>query len=468
MLYNKAGVPLRPFRLSIHLENVMLTRRDFARSTGLATALSYSRIAGANDRIRMGFIGIGNRGDQVHGAFLEYGDSQTVAVSDLRDDYMDFAAKKSRSNPTKYKDYRKLLEDKNVDAVAIATPDHWHALMFIDACNAGKDAYIEKPLSLTIVEGRKMVETAQRTNRVVQVGTQRRSAAVVKEAVDFVRSGGLGRVTVARCYDIQNEWPKGIGKPADGPPPSEAEWDQWLGPAPKVPYNLNKTYYKFRWFRDYSGGQLTNFGVHYLDTIRWALGVDSPKKVMAIGGKYVIDDNRDIPDTMEVLWEFDGPTGPTLVTFSQINANGSPGNAQGAEIELRGTKGTMFIHQNRWEVVPERITETTKFALSPLDRESPRSYGSSKKAMIEGKLVKGSVWADNGHARNFLDCVKSRGKCNADIVTGHFSTSIPLLGNIALRTESALKWDARTERFTNNPAANRLLSYQYRAPYKLG
>src|SRR5881394_443382 len=145
-----------------------LTRRDFARSAALATAASYSRIMGANERVRMGYIGLGNRGDQVHDSFLEHGDNETVAVCDLRDDYMDFAIKKSRAHPKKYDDYHALLEAKDVDAVAIATPDHWHALMFIDACNAGKDVYVEKPLCLTIVEGRKMVETAGRTKRVVQ------------------------------------------------------------------------------------------------------------------------------------------------------------------------------------------------------------------------------------------------------------------------------------------------------------
>src|SRR3978361_703786 len=150
-----------------------VTRRDFTKAAGLATALSYSRIFGANDRVRMGYVGLGNRGDQVHDGFLEHGDAQTVAICDLRDDYLDFAAKKSRGTPVRYNDYKKLLEDKNVEAVAIATPDHWHALMFIDACNAGKDVYVEKPLSLTVWEGRKMVETADRTKRVVQVGTNR-------------------------------------------------------------------------------------------------------------------------------------------------------------------------------------------------------------------------------------------------------------------------------------------------------
>src|SRR5690242_9068621 len=169
-----------------------LTRRDFARGATVATALSYSRILGANDRIGMGFIGLGNRGDQVHDAFLEHGDAQTVAVCDLRDDYMDFAIKKSRATPKKYSDYRKLLEDKDVDAAVIATPDHWHALMFVDACRAGKDVYVEKPLSLTVAEGRKMVEMADATKHVVQVGIQRRSAKFLREAAEFVRDGGLG------------------------------------------------------------------------------------------------------------------------------------------------------------------------------------------------------------------------------------------------------------------------------------
>src|SRR5215472_6641997 len=214
-----------------------ITRRDLARGAALATALSYSRILGANDRAGMGFIGLGNRGDQVHDAFLEHGDAQTVGVCDLRDDYMDFAVKKSRATPTKFKDYKKLLEDKNVDAVVIATPDHWHALMFIDACNAGKDVYVEKPLSLTVHEGRRMVEVARKQNRVTQVGIQRRSAAFLKEAAEIVQSGGIGQVTVARAYHIMNQWPAGMGNPPEGDPPSAAEWDHWLGPAPKVPYN---------------------------------------------------------------------------------------------------------------------------------------------------------------------------------------------------------------------------------------
>jgi predicted dehydrogenase len=441
-----------------------LTRRDFARAAGVATALSYSRILGANDRVRMGYIGVGNRGDQVHDAFLEHADNETVALCDLRDDHMDFAAKKSRATPKRYKDYKKLLDDKDVDAVVIATPDHWHALMFIDACNAGKDVYVEKPLSLTVAEGRKMVETAERTKRVVQVGLNRRSASFLREAAEFVRSGGIGRVTVATGYHNHNEWPAGIGNFPDAKPPSDWEWDQWLGPAPKVPYNINRTYYRFRWFYDYSGGQVTNFGVHYVDMMRWCLGKDAPRAVTAIGGKYVVEDDREIPDTAEVLWEYDGPT---LMIFSQYNANAAPGNVQNAEMVLRGTKGTMYLHLNRWEVVPESVTDEYVTARTPVERKLEKSYGSRMKPAMEGRSAKGSS-NPAPHARNFLDCVKSRAKCNCDIVTGHLSTASTLIGNIALKTRSFLEWDARAERFTNNEAANRLLQYKYRAPYKLG
>ena len=440
-----------------------VTRREFARGAALATAAGYGRILGANDRMRVGYIGLGNRGDQVHDAFLEHGDCTTAAVCDLRDDYMDFAVRKSRAQPKKYSDYRNLLADHDVDAVVIATPDHWHALMFIDACNAGKDVYVEKPLSLTVVEGRRMVETARRTNRVTQVGINRRSAPFLREAAEFVQSGGIGQVTVARSYHIENQWPAGIGSPPDSAPPNENEWERWLGPAPKVPYNRNRTYYNFRWFYDYSGGQLTNFGVHYMDMMRWCLGQEYPRAVTAIGGKYAVQDNREIPDTLEAVWEFDR----ALVMFAQYNTNAAPGNVQNSEMELRGTKGTIYIHPDRWEVVPEQVTEMTTFARTPLDRQSERAYPASRKPAMEPRIAKGSQ--DTAfHARNFLDCVKSRARTNCDVETGHRSTAATLIANIAHRTHSYLEWDGRAERFTNNDEANRFLEYQYRAPYKLG
>jgi len=443
-----------------------LTRRQFTTASAF-TALSYSRILGANDRVRLGYIGVGNRGDQLLDAFLEHADQETVAVCDLRDDYMDFAvakaARRSNARPRKYKDYRKLLEQPDIDAVVIATPDHWHALMFIHACRAGKDVYIEKPLSLTVVEGRRMVQVAEETKRVVQVGIHRRSCKFLQEAAEYVRSGGLGHVVIARGCHYRNEWPHGIGNPPDTNPPNEWEWDQWLGPAPWVPYNRNRTYYNFRWFYHYSGGQVTNFGVHYVDMLRWCMGVESPISVTAIGGKYAVQDNREIPDTLEVLWEYPGPS---LMIFSQSNCNMAPTNAQNSEMEIRGTKGTMYIHSRRWEVVPELISDRPLFPRSPIDREGERANQGIRRPMIEPRSAEGSQ--DTAfHARNFLDCIKTRQKCNCDVLTGHISTTATLIANIALKTRSHLLWDPVAERFTNNEEANKYLHYEYRKPYTL-
>ncbi len=248
-------------------------RRQFhkAGAAGLLTALSASRVYGANDRVRLGFIGLGNRGDQVLDAFRVHKDCEAVALCDIYQSYVDFAAKKAGGSPTKYDDYHKLLDNKEVDAAVICTPDHWHALQMIEACEAGKDVYVEKPLSLCVAEGRAMVQAVRKNKRVTQVGLHRRSSAYCRDAADFVRKGGIGHVTVCRAFHIQNETPKGIGNPPNGDPPKNFNWNAWLGPAPKVPYNKNRTFYRFRWFYDYSGGQLTNFGIHYLDVIHWRL-----------------------------------------------------------------------------------------------------------------------------------------------------------------------------------------------------
>lgn len=452
-----------------------MTRRDFSKAAAV-TALSSMRILGANDRVRLGFIGVGNRGDQVLDAFLKHQDAQVVAICDVNEPYLAPAARKAGGSPALLRDYRKILEMKDLDAVVINTPDHWHALQFIQACEAGKDVYVEKPLSLVVAEGRKMVDAARKHKRVTQVGIQRRSSETVREACEIVRSGGIGQVTVAKAYHVLNEWPMGIASPPDSKPPEGLDWDMWLGPAPWVPYNPNRCFYKFRWFYDYSGGQLTNFGTHYLETIQWALGKDAPSAVVAMGGKYAVDDNREIPDTLEVLWQYrvnGGPAGgaqkerSVLVVFSQYNCNAAPANLRDAEVEFRGTNGTLYVTNNGYEIVPENNREEPVPARSPIHREENRRAGRATRKAMEGKVVKGRI-LDEDHARNFLNCVKSRKPCNCDIEIGHRSTSATLLGNIALKTRSYLEWDAKAERFTNNEAANKLLSYKYRAPWKLG
>jgi predicted dehydrogenase len=443
-----------------------LTRRRFTQAAAggsLLTALSARRVLGAQERIRLGFIGLGNRGDQVLEAFLAQRDAQVVALCDLYQPYLDFAAHKVGGQPAQYRDYRQLLERRDVDAVVICTPDHWHALQTIHACQAGKDVYVEKPLSLCLVEGRRMVEFARRHRRIVQVGLQRRSADFVRQACELIRRGGIGKVTVVRAFHIQNEWPEGIGRPPDGPPPADLDWDAWLGPAPRRPYNPNRTFYRFRWFYDYSGGQLTNMGVHYLDVIHWALGQEAPRAVTAMGGKFALEDNREIPDTLEVLWHYPGDT---LVIFSQFNATAAPAGLRNGEIEFRGTLGTLYLQYNGYEIVPDSLAARPLPARTPLDRSRERNYRTGARTRIPPQQVRGTI-STAAHARNFLDCVRRRQPCHCDIETGHRSTSAALIGNIAHRLRAYLEWDGQQERFTNCAAANRWLSYTYRPPYRL-
>ena len=447
------------------MQTSLINRRQFTKTLAALSAtaaLSRTRIFGANDRVRLGVIGVGNRGDQVLDAFLKQPDAEVVALCDIYQPYLDFAAQKVGGQPKRFADYRKLLELKDLDAVVIATPDHWHALQTIDACLAGKDVYVEKPTSLRLEEGRAMIEAVKASKRVCQSGLHRRSSAMCRAMAKFVRGGGLGKITGVRTFHIQNEWPKGIGNPPDSPAPADLDWETWMGPAPKTPYNRNRGLYKFRWFFDYTGGQITNNGIHYLDLIHWALGHQAPLSVTAMGGKFAVEDNRDTPDTMEALWQYPGGT---LVTYTQFNANGASAAAQPCEIEFRGTKGTLYFKSNGWEVVPEKVTPNEFPTRFSNNRSAERGWRTGEAAMIEPKKVTGR--ADTAdHARNFLDCIKSRAACNSDLETAHRSTSATLIANIAMQTRSYLEWDAKAEKFTNNSEANKLLRYDYRAPLR--
>jgi len=444
-----------------------INRRTFHKQTaaiGALAALPSTLTAwGSNDRVRLGVIGVGNRGDQLLDAFLVHKDCEIAALCDVYEPYLEAAQKKVGGQATLHHDFRKLIDQKDLDAVVIASPDHWHALQFVAACRAGKDVYVEKPLSLTISEGQKMVAVAQETGRITQVGLHRRSSSFIQEAVRQIRVGAIGKVTVAKCYHLRNESPQGIGNPPDSDPPSGLDWDMWLGPAPKVAFNPNRCLYKFRWFWDYSGGQLTNFGAHYLDVIQWALGQDAPQAVFAAGGKYAIADNREIPDTMEVIWQYPG----ALVIMSQFNASQSPGNLRGCELEFRGTKGTMLINEGSgFEIIPESIRTQELPALSPILRKENAEQSRAVKKSREPEVVRGRAETSD-HTRNFLDCVKSRKSTNCPVAIGHRSTSATLVAKIALRLGRHLTWDGKAERFASDDEANRMLAYDYRAPWRL-
>jgi predicted dehydrogenase len=445
-----------------------INRRTFhkqAVAIGALASLPSTRLMalGSNERVRLGMIGVGNRGDQLLDALLVHKDCEIAAFCDVYEPYLEAAQKKVGGKATLHHDFRKLVEQKDLDAVVIATPDHWHALQFVAACRAGKDVYVEKPLSLTIAEGQKMVAVAQETGRITQVGLHRRSSSFIQEAVRQIRGGAIGKVTVAKCYHLRNESPQGIGNPPDGEPPAGLDWDLWLGPAPKVPFNPNRCLYKFRWFWDYSGGQLTNFGAHYLDVIQWALGQDAPQGVFAIGGKYAIADNRETPDTMEAIWEYPG----TLVMMSEIDANQSPGNLRGCELEFRGTNGTMLINEGSgFEIIPESTRTSELPALSPLYRKENAQQSRAARKTREPLVVRGRAETAD-HTRNFLDCVKSRKPANCPVEVGHRSTSATLVAKIAFRLGRHLAWDGKAEKFSHDEEANRMLTYEYRSPWLL-
>jgi predicted dehydrogenase len=446
-----------------------IDRRLFVREAAALTALTTAALStkpsvaapASSDRVRLGIIGVGNRGDQLLDAFLPHKDAEIVAICDVYEPYLNPAKKKVGGDPQLYSDYRKLLDRKDIDAVIIATPDHWHALQFVEACQAGKDVYVEKPASLTISEGRHMCSVAKDTERVTQVGLHRRSSPVLTEAIQRVHNGEIGKITSAHCYHYSNEFPMGIGNPADCPPPAGLDWDLWLGPAPKVPFNPNRCLYKFRWFRDYSGGQLTNQGTHYLDMIQWALGKNAPQSISAVGGKFAVQDNRDIPDTLEVVWQYDGPT---LVTFSQHNANAANGMKRG-ELELRGTQGTMTFGANGYAIISENNRTRPLPALSPIDRDGNRSDGRASKSVGKPVEVAGRN-STSLHARNFLDCVKSRGVTTCPIETGHRSSTATLLANVAFDVGRTIRWDAEKEQVVDDADANRHLTKAYRSPWK--
>jgi len=285
---------------------------------------------------------------------------------------------------------------------------------------------------------------------VVQVGLHRRSSQAYQQLARDVQAGKIGKVTVARAYRISNMYPDGIGKYPDAAPPKGLDWDMWLGPRSERPYKDNIPLYKFRWWQSYSS-QVANWGVHYCDAIRWVLAEEAPASISAHGGRFALDDDRTIPDTMEVIFEL---ACGVLIVFGQYEASGGPVLVSG-EIELRGTLGNVYAgaEGEGYTIVPSPPGQfqEAKPSIQPEKKEAPDR---NKDLTVT-------------HIRNFLDCIKTRAKTNCDIETGHRSTTFALLANIALATKSRIEWDPRNERITNNEKANELLHYEYRKPWKL-
>ena len=284
----------------------------------------------------------------------------------------------------------------------------------------------------------------------MQVGTQRRSGKIYAKARELIADGGIGKVTVCRAYHRSNMTPVGIGHAPPTDPPPELDWDMWLGPRPMRPYQATIAPYKFRWWHLYSS-QTANNGIHYLDTIRWLNDDLAPASICAMGGRYAVDDDRTIPDTLEVTYEF--PAG-RIVVFGMYETCGNQTMALGGFVEMRGTQGTLFATDRSFEILPERGGQFQT------DVRQPRVEG------IKEKGTDGDLTVQ--HARNFLDCIKSRAKPNADVEDGHRSTTMSLLAKISWLTRTRLEWDAEQEQITNSEEANAMLHYEYREPWKLG
>ena len=398
---------------------------------------------GANNKIRVGLIGSGGMGRGDLECFFGNADVECPVLCDIDDAMLakglEVCATKGRPKPDTVKDFRRVLERKDVDAVIVATPDHWHALPTVLACQAGKDVYVEKPLALTIDEGHAMVEAARRHNRVVQMGSQWRSSKHIQEAAEFVKSGKLGKVSMVRGW-AWLDWQPDIGRPANGVPPAGADYDMWLGPAPSRPFNPNRFHYNFRWFWDYAGGLMTDWGVHLINMMLMGMGRDWPRTVCSSGGTYVQNDMRETPDSQIALYEFPD----YMLVWEHKSGLGTGLNGRSWGISWSGTEGTIFLNDAGYELVVER-----------------------KRGNLDPRKVASSGDPRPAHVRNFLDCVKSRQKPVLDVELGQHVSTVAHLGNIAFRSGEKIVWNPEARKITSHPAADKLVGVKYRAPWKL-
>jgi predicted dehydrogenase len=417
-------------------------------------AAAYSRVLGANDRIRVALVGCGGMGRGDLRDFLKVKNVECAGLCDVDESQIGKAVKEiveplSPAGPgIKTADFRKILDMKDLDAVIVATPDHWHALPTVMACQAGKDVYVEKPLSVSIGEGRIMVDAARKHDRVVQMGTQQRSAPHYTEAVDYVKSGKLGRVRLVRAWAYL-DWKGETPVQPDGQAPAGVDYDMWLGPARKRPFNPNRFHFTFRWYWDYSGGLMTDWGAHMIDIANWAMGIKAPSSAVSIGGKFGYpNDAMETPDTQQVMWAFPGFS---MIWEHALGVGRGP-EAREHGVQFHGEQGVLVVDRNAWEVFPEtdRIDKPGRIYKSA---GVPRRSSSGDMHLL--------------HVQNFIDCMRSRKRPNSDVEIGHNSMIACHLGNIAQRLGRQVKWDVDKEMIIGDKEAQSYVTREYRAPWKL-
>jgi predicted dehydrogenase len=400
------------------------------------------RARGANDRVTLALIGGQNQGKGDAVRSIQQG-AQIATFCDLDEAILGkvgpILSQAQGKDPKLERDFRRVLDDKSIDAVIIATPDHWHTHIALQACQAGKDVYVEKPLSQTISEGHLIRDAARKYNRVMQVGMQRRTIEHFISATDYVASGALGKVCLVKAWMCQVR--ATIGNPPDQDPPRTVDYDAWLGPAPKRPFNRNRFHYTWRFFWDYGNSELGNQGVHMLDVA--LSGIQKmrktehclPARIGGHGGIYWLQDAKEVPDTQVLTYDF----GDLLLTW-ELRSFGDQDAIEGtrAGTGFYGTDGTLVVDGDGWKVYGKR-----------------------------GETVKVVKNSGGSHEKNFLDCVKSRKRPNADVETGRLSTTLCHLGNIAQHLGRSVRFDPQSETFGDDSAANALLTKQYRSAYPL-
>lgn len=397
------------------------------------------------DKIRMGAIGINGMGwSNVNAMLKANADVVCTALCDVDANVLSKRAGELEKNfsmkATQADDYRRLLDDKNIDVVIIGTPDHWHCLQATDACAAGKDVYVEKPIANSMYECQAMVAAATRNKRVVQVGQWQRSNAHFQSALEYLRSGKLGKIRMVKTWAFQG-WMKNIPVKPDQPVPAGVNYDRWLGPAPKRPFNPNRFHFNFRWFWDYAGGLMTDWGVHLVDYALLGMNAKDPLTIMASGGKMAYpDDAAETPDTLATVYDF----GDFIMLWEHAQAidGGNYGRTHG--IAYIGNNGTLVLDRDGWEVIPE-----------PKKMEAPAPVKKSDDGLAN-------------NTRNFIDVVKSRdtSKLNAPIEAGAIVANVCQMGNIAYKTGKKLRWNKDSRSF-DDAAANKLMKPEYHNQYSL-
>lgn len=418
-------------------------RRTFLRRAALASAACAGiqflapRVFGANDRVRLGVMGVNGRGSDLAGGFTRLADAEIAYVCDVDERALakglKAAAGTDRPAPKTTRDFRRILEDRDVDALVVAAPDHWHGPATILACAAGKHVYVEKPACHNPHEGELMIAAARKFNRVVQVGTQRRSAPQIIEAIEKVRGGSIGRVLFARGWYTATRGSIGHGKPA--PVPAWLDWELWQGPAPERPFRDNVVHYNWHWFWHWGTGELGNNGIHALDLCRWGLGVQFPRRITSGGGRYYFDDDQETPDTNVVTFDF----GDKAISW------------EGRSCQRHGFENSMFgaaFYGDKGTLVTDGVIYTI---FDANDKPAGKITGSG---------------SDAPHLQNFLDCVRSGARPHADIEHGHKSTLLCHLGNIAWRVGRTVNCDPQTGHIVGDKGAAKLWQREYRKGWK--